>query len=384
MAKSRKRSPATPAPVKGLAFSPDGTKLYSASADKTLRGWNLADGKQLWQVESPAAMRDLTINKDGTLLVSADEDNKLRVWSSTPEAKKDKDGKPEPIQPVRELAGHGKPVTAVALILPAGTQVLSGSEDGTVRVWDINNGRQVRTMNHGGSVTDVAASPDGKAFASTSTANTAKLWNAANGQQIAEVKGGIEQQRNLNAVTEDKTVADQLVKLADAAEKAADKNLKDREAAVKTAEEAKKKADEAVKDPQKKVDEAKAKLKAGPGRVGEEDRRQRPAEEGRGRPKGSHQAGSGIEESHRCPGRRPTVFGAFAKSRSNGPRRNWKNPRRSTKRPRSIRKPWPQRSKKPPTRTTPRRSLSKASRFPPTAGCSRPRATIRSCNSGPP
>ncbi len=119
-------------PVKGLAFAPDGTKLYSASADKTLRGWNLADGKQLWQVESPAAMRDLAINKDGTLLVSADEDNKLRVWNSTPEEKKDKDGKPEPIQPVRELNGHGKPVTSVDLILPNGNQVLSGSEDGTV------------------------------------------------------------------------------------------------------------------------------------------------------------------------------------------------------------------------------------------------------------
>ncbi len=250
------------APVKGLAFSPDGAKLYSASADKTLRAWNLADGKQLWQVESPVPMRDLTLNKEGTLAISADEDNKLRVWSTTPEEKKDKDGKPEPVVPVRELAGHGKPVTSVALILPAGNQVLSGSEDGTVRVWDINSGGQIRTMNHGGSVTDVAASSDGKAFASTSTTNTAKLWNAGNGQQIAEVKGSISAQFQLNDVTEDKVVADQLVKLADGEEKAADKNLKDREAAVKTAAEAKKKADEAVQAPQKKVDDAKAKLKA--------------------------------------------------------------------------------------------------------------------------
>lgn len=249
------------AAVHGLAFSPDGAKLYSASADKTLRGWNLADAKELWKVDSPAAMRDLTVSKDGTLAVTADEDNKLRVWSTTPEAKKDKDGKPEPIQPVRELAGHAKAVTSVDLILLSGTQVVSGSEDGTVRTWDITNGRQIRSMNHGGSVSDVAASPDGKALASTSTTNTAKLWNADNGQQLAEVKGSIQTQQELTAVTEDKTVADQLVKVADAAEKAADKNLKDREAALKTADEAKKKADEAVTEPKKKAEEAQAKLK---------------------------------------------------------------------------------------------------------------------------
>lgn len=248
-------------PVNGLAFSPDGANLYSASADKTLRGWNLAEGKELWKVESPAAMRDLTINKDGKLAVTADEDNKIRIWSTAPEVKKDKDGKPEPIKPVREIAGHSKPVTSVAIILPTGSQVVSGSEDGTVRIWDINNGRQIRSMNHGGIVTDVAASSDGKALASTSTVNTAKLWNAANGQQLAEVKGSIPAQQELVAVTEDKTVADQLVKVADTAEKAADKNQKDRETALKTATEAKKKADDAVKDPQKKSDEAQAKLK---------------------------------------------------------------------------------------------------------------------------
>ncbi len=250
------------APATGLAFSPDGTKLYSASTDKTLRCWNLADGQQLWQIDSPAPMRDLVVNKEGTLLVTADEDNKLRVWNSTPEQKKDAEGKPVPIAPVRELNGHGKVVTSVALILSSGSQIVSGSEDGTVRVWDINSGGQVRTMNHGGSVTDVAASADGKAIASTSTTNTAKLWNAANGQQMAEVKGSIPSFHQLNDANEDKTVSDQLVKLADAAEKEADKNLKDREAAVKTATEAKTKADEAVKEPQKKADEAAAKLKA--------------------------------------------------------------------------------------------------------------------------
>lgn len=250
------------APATGLAFSPDGTKLYSASTDKTIRGWNLANGKQLWQIDVPAPMRDLALNKEGTLIVTADEDSKLRVWNSTPEQRKDAEGKPQPIPPVRELNGHGKAVTSVALILSTLSQIVSGSEDGTLRVWDINNGGQVRTMNHGGSVTDVAASADGKAIASTSTTNTAKLWNAANGQQIAEVKGSIALQHRLNDLNDDKTVADQLVKLADASEKDADKNLKDREAAVKTATEARQKAEEAVKEPQKKADEAAAKLKA--------------------------------------------------------------------------------------------------------------------------
>ena len=67
---------------------------------------------------------------DNAQVVSAGGDNKVRVWK--PAA-------------VRVFAGHQGPVFAVA-IHPNGSQVITGSSDKTVRVFDINNGNLVRGM----------------------------------------------------------------------------------------------------------------------------------------------------------------------------------------------------------------------------------------------
>ena len=49
-----------------------------------------------------------------------------------------------------EIQGHTKPVTAVALMLRDAPGIVSGSEDATVRMWDINSGQQLLSIDHGG------------------------------------------------------------------------------------------------------------------------------------------------------------------------------------------------------------------------------------------
>ncbi|MCH7988460.1 MAG: hypothetical protein IID46_04825, partial [Planctomycetes bacterium] len=140
--------------VTGLQFSSDGTKLFSSSLDKSIRVWNVADGKQLGQFTTPSPVNDLALNKDESQVISAGADNLLRVWKLPAVAE-------AASKPILEIKGHTKAVTSVELISPAGTQIVSGSEDGTVRIWTLSNGKQARSMNHGGPVTDVASRPDG-------------------------------------------------------------------------------------------------------------------------------------------------------------------------------------------------------------------------------
>lgn len=256
-------------------------RLFSVSADKSVRVWKPADGSPIAQLETPAAANDVAVNRDGTQFVTAEADNMLRVWAypivqpqPADEAKKDdaknddqKDDEKNQadeakIAPLRELQGHGQPVTSVALLFTPGTQVVSGSSDGTARLWDLTNGNQIRSMNHGGPVVAVAASPDGQRVGSVSDNNTGKLWQTSNGQQVAELKGDVNKQRWVLDRTEEQTVATQRVGLADNAVNAADKNMKDRQEAEKKAQEAKNNADKAVVEPQKKAKEAQDKLTA--------------------------------------------------------------------------------------------------------------------------
>ena len=251
------------AAVSGLAFSLDGTKLVSGSQDKTVRVWNAADGKPIAQLETPAPINAVSFNKDAAQVVTGHSDNLIRIWATPAPPAADKkpadDKKPEPPKPVRELKGHGKPVTSIALILPAATQIISGSEDATARVWDLNNGKQIRSLSHGGPVTAVAVRPDGKALASASSNGSAKLWDM-NGKQLAEMKGDINKQRQVLTRTDDQTVSKQKVALADAAVKEAEKNEKDRTDAAKKATDAKTAADKAVTEADKKAKDAATKV----------------------------------------------------------------------------------------------------------------------------
>ena len=248
------------APVTGLSFSTDGSLLVGGSQDKIVRAWKTADGSLAWQRETPAAIHDVLLTADGGQVLTAHADNLVRLWPAGPVATGD-DVKPEEAnKPVREFPGHGKPVTSLAWV-PNATQFVSGSEDNTFRQWDLNNGRQIRSFNHGSPVRDVAVRPDGKFFAAVGQNSQAKLYDA-NGKAIATMEGNVLAQRAVTEATEAKAVIDSQVKFADAALKAAEKNLTDREAAVKSAKEAQTKAVEAIKDPQKKFTDAETKLKA--------------------------------------------------------------------------------------------------------------------------
>ncbi|MGO9246198.1 MAG: hypothetical protein ACLPT4_03375 [Verrucomicrobiia bacterium] len=90
---------------------------------------------------------------------------------------------------VRSLAGHKGAVTSVAYS-PDGEHVLSGGEDGTLRLWETATGREVRTFTgHKAGVTSVAFSPDGATAVSGSNDSTLRLWDVASGRELRATDG---------------------------------------------------------------------------------------------------------------------------------------------------------------------------------------------------
>ncbi|NCR18128.1 MAG: hypothetical protein GPJ22_12855 [Microcystis aeruginosa LL13-03] len=66
----------------------------------------------------------------------------------------------------------------------------SGSADNTIKLWNLETGKEIRTLKgHDNLVNSVSFSPDGKTLASGSVDKTIKLWNGSNGWDLDALMG---------------------------------------------------------------------------------------------------------------------------------------------------------------------------------------------------
>ena len=69
--------------VRALALSPDGSRLYSASGDKTVKAWDTATGQCVATYEGHRDwVRALAISPDGSPLYSGSDDRTVKVWDT--------------------------------------------------------------------------------------------------------------------------------------------------------------------------------------------------------------------------------------------------------------------------------------------------------------
>ncbi|MEH2001549.1 MAG: hypothetical protein V7L00_22875, partial [Nostoc sp.] len=119
----------------------------------------------------------VAIAPDGKTAVSASRDNTLKLWDL-------QTGKE-----ISTLTGHNDSVEAVA-ITPDGKTAISGSDDNTLKLWDLQTGKEISTLTgHNDSIEAVAITPDGKTAISASRDNTLKLWDLQTGKEISTLTG---------------------------------------------------------------------------------------------------------------------------------------------------------------------------------------------------
>jgi len=113
-----------------IAFSPNGTQI-AFSSNKVIWLYNLVSGAWILLQGHNGCIRSLKFSPDGGQIVSGSEDTTIRIW--------DVMSGTEVLSPLR---GHMKPVRSVAFSQD-GTQIVSVSKDQTIRIWNAICGIEV-------------------------------------------------------------------------------------------------------------------------------------------------------------------------------------------------------------------------------------------------
>jgi YD repeat-containing protein len=176
---------ATTSPVRGLAWSPDGSML-ALSAYQDAQVWEVKTGQRLATLRGHTGEVDgIAWSPDGTMLATASRDATVRLWDARRHTA------------LRGLRGATTPTAMISVAWsPDGRTLASGDGNGVVQVWDASTGNELSSWNVPPvqsappralalAVYGMGWSPDGQFLAANRYDNVLRVWRVQSGKSVA-------------------------------------------------------------------------------------------------------------------------------------------------------------------------------------------------------
>jgi WD40 repeat protein len=171
-----------------IAFNHNGTLFATASCDNSAKLWEVsADGKNLNCVKTLIGhdnrVQSVAFNCDGTLLITGSDDNTAYVWQIL------LDSEDIVVKYITTLDQHTGGINAVAFHPTRPDIVATGSEDHTIILWNIDLSTEtadaIKTLiGHAFWVSSLVFLQDGTGLVSGSYDGTVKIWNCIFGESL--------------------------------------------------------------------------------------------------------------------------------------------------------------------------------------------------------
>jgi len=162
-------------PVNALAVTPDGVRIVSCG-DGEIKAWDISSGACLYTVKSHW-IKTVVVTPDGRWILTGSDDHTVRIWDLATG------------RYLRTLAKHESGVNVLAL-KPDGKSVLAGSWDKQIKMWDLQTGTcLIQLEGHRGLVFALAITTDGRKLVSGGWDQTIRVWDLDTGSCLEVLRG---------------------------------------------------------------------------------------------------------------------------------------------------------------------------------------------------
>jgi WD40 repeat protein/serine/threonine protein kinase len=166
------------APIRGLAFSPDGSRIAVGAADKLAWVIGIDDSSATRKLEGHhGSVMTVAFSPDGKRVATGSFDNTVIVWDA------------ETGLPVSKPMRHRGPFWYAVAFSKDGRSVVTGCDDATARIWDIETSKPIGPMlPHDAALRTAVFADNDRQIITATSIGTTYTWNVSRAPLESDVE----------------------------------------------------------------------------------------------------------------------------------------------------------------------------------------------------